>query len=224
MPVTMSFAPESDRIVVVLSGYREQGVQVIDRASRRVLQTLVQPAAFLGATFSPDGKTLFVSGGNRDLVYRYAWRNGAATLADSIALGPRPGPEGGQSYPAGLACSPDGSLLYVAENLRDSLAVIDLASGRVTQRLETGRYPFGVVARPDGGVYVSAWGGSWVARFSPGAGGLVAGPRIPVGRHPSTLLLDPAGARLYVTCASTNRIAVWNAGRFRGVGDGGPRS
>src|SRR5262245_54707982 len=48
MPITMAFSPDSERIVAVLSGHREQGIQVIDRASRRVTQTLVQPAAFLG--------------------------------------------------------------------------------------------------------------------------------------------------------------------------------
>src|SRR5262249_3319378 len=85
MRVAMVFSPDSTRVVAVLSGYREQGAQVIDLASRRVVQTLVQPAAFLGAAFTPDGHTLFVSGGNRDVVYAYAWRD-TAVLADSIAF------------------------------------------------------------------------------------------------------------------------------------------
>src|SRR5262245_46157990 len=92
MPIAMAFAPDSSRIVAVLCGYRDQGAQVIDAASGRVIQTLVQPAAFLGVAFSPDGRRLFVSGGNRDVVYEYAWGAGAATLADSLVLGPPPGP------------------------------------------------------------------------------------------------------------------------------------
>jgi YVTN family beta-propeller protein len=208
MPVAMAFSPDSSRIVAVLSGYRQQGIQVIDLASRRVAQTLVQPAAFLGAAFSPDGRALYVSGGNRDLIYAYAWSGGMATLADSIALAPPPGANGGRCYPAGLACSPDGARLYVAENLADSLVVIDLATKRVVQRFTTGRYPYGVVADAAGRVYVSAWGESWVATFAPGARGLVAGPRIAVGRHPSALTLDRRGERLYVACASIDRIAV----------------
>jgi YVTN family beta-propeller protein len=208
MPVSMIFSPDSSRIVLVLSGYREQGIQVVDCATRRVVQTLVQPAAFLGAAFAPDGRSLYVSGGNRDLVYRYAWAADSATLADSITLGPPPGPNGGRVYPAGLACSPDGSRLYVAGNLSDSLTVVDLAAGQVVQRLATGPYPYGVAVGPEGRVYVSAWGGAWVATFSPQAGGLEAGPRIAVGRHPSALLLDRAGTRLFVTSASTDRVAV----------------
>ena len=208
MPVAMVFSPDSSRIVAVLSGYREQGIQVIDVASRRVVQTLVQPAAFCGACFSPDARTLFVSGGNQDIVYEYAWRADSAALADSIALGPRPDSTGGRAYPSGLACSPDGARLYVAENLADSLAVVDLGSKTIVQRLAVGAYPYGVIADARGVLYVSAWGGSWVAHFTPGASGLVAESRIGVGRHPSAMALDAAAGRLYVTCAESDRIAV----------------
>src|SRR5262245_55083020 len=208
MPLTMLFSPDSTRIVAVLSGYREQGLQVIDRASRRVVQTIVQPAAFVGACFSTDRSRLFVSGGNQDVGYEYTWSADSAALADSIRLGPKPGPAGGRTYPAGLACSADGARLYVAENLADSLVVVDLASRRVVQRLGTGRYPFGVVVHEDGRVYVSAWGASWVATFAPGANGLVPGPRIDVGPHPSAMLADRAHQALLVTCATADHIAV----------------
>jgi YVTN family beta-propeller protein len=208
MPVAMAFSHDSSRIVVVLSGYREQGFQVVDRASRQVVQTVVQRAAFLGACFSPDGHTLYVSGGNRDQVYVYAWGDSAA-LRDSIALGPPPPDStGGRVYPGGLACSPDGTRLYVAANLADSLLVIDPATHRVIERFATGRYPYGIVVDPKGKVYVSAWGGTWVATFVPRPGTLEAGRVIAVGRHPSAMAFDPAHQRLYVTCAASDRITV----------------
>jgi YVTN family beta-propeller protein len=208
MPITMRFAPDSTRIVAVLSGYREQGIQVIDPAARRVVQTIVQPAAFVGACFSPDGTRLFVSGGNRDVVCEYEWRADSAALADSIVLGPPPGKAGGRAYPAGLACSPDGRYLYVAENLGDTLAVVDVSTRRVVQQLATGRYPYDIAVQRDGRVYVSVWGGSWVAAFRPGGKGLVAAGRITVGAHPTSLLLDGARGRLYATCSTSDRIAV----------------
>ncbi len=71
----------------------------------------------------------------------------------------------GTRYPAQIAFSPDGRFLYVAENLADSLAVVDVASRRVVARYATERYPYGVAVAPDGTVYVSAWGGDVVSAF-----------------------------------------------------------
>jgi len=89
MPLAMVLSPDKDRIVVLLNGWREQGIQVVDRSSGRVLQTISLPAVFLGLAFSPDGRSLYVSGGDQDVIYRFDWRAGAATLADSIALAVR---------------------------------------------------------------------------------------------------------------------------------------
>jgi DNA-binding beta-propeller fold protein YncE len=122
-------------------------------------------------------------------------------LADSLRLD-----RGG--YPAGVAVSPDGLHLYVAQNMTDSLAVVELATGKIIQRFATGRYPYGVVVGPEGRVYVSAWGSSWVATFLPQAGALTAGARIPVGRHPSAMVLNASGSRLFVARASFDQIAV----------------
>ena len=153
MPLAMIESPEGDRLVLLLNGWRDEGIQVVERATGKVLQTVKLPAAFLGLVFSVDGKTLYASGGNTDVIYVFSWAGGAAALRDSIVLQPRATPRAnGLRYPAGLAVSRDGRQLYVAENLVDSLAVVDLATNRVAQRLATGRYPYCVVVAPDGGV------------------------------------------------------------------------
>src|SRR6187431_2942790 len=68
MPLAMVLAPGGNQVVVLLNGWREQGIQVLDRATGKVAQTLLQPAAFLGITFSPDGRSLYASGGNQDVI------------------------------------------------------------------------------------------------------------------------------------------------------------
>ncbi len=208
MPLAMRWSPDSAQVVVLLCGYREQGLQIVDARTQRVTQTIVQPAAFVGLAFAPDGRTLYASGGNQDVVYRYDWQAGHATLRDSLVLATREPKADGTRYPAGLALSPDGTRLYVAENLADSLAVIDVNSGRVLQHLATGRYPYDVVVAPSGRVFVSAWGGDAIASFMPSPAGLVASARIVVGRHPSALALQRDGATMYATRASYDRIAV----------------
>jgi len=218
MPLAMALSPEKDRVIVLLNGWREQGIQVVDRSSGRILQTVSLPAVFLGIVFSPDGKSLYVSGGNQDVIYRFDWRGGAATLADSIVLEARRRlkddmmggmMKDGIRYPAGIGISPDGRTLYAAENLGDSLAVVDIATRRVVQRLATERYPYGVAVAPDGTVYASAWGGWTVSAFQPRSNGtLTPGTRIRVGRHPSALLLSRDGSRLFVASGSTDRIDI----------------
>ena len=208
MPLGMIPTPEGDRVVLLLGGWRQQGVQIADRATGAVVQTLDQPAAFVGLAFSPDGSTLYTSGGNGDVVYRYRWADRRATLVDSLVLATKAPRANGTRYPAGVAVSADGRTLYVAENLADSLAVVDVASGRVTQRLATERYPYAVVTAPDGTVYVSAWGGNTVSVFTPDAGALRDAGRLTVARHPSALLLNTRGTRLFVASGSTDRVAV----------------
>ena len=209
MPLAMMLSPQKDRAVVLLNGWREQGIQVVERSSGRVLQTVSLPAVFLGVAFSPDGGSLYVSGGNQDVIYRFAWANGRATLADSVVLAVKQPRRSGTRYPAGIAVSRDGRTLYVAENLGDSLAVIDLATRQVVQRLATERYPYGVAIAPDGTVFVSAWGGSTISAFLASSNGrLGTGTRTRAGRHPSALLLNGDGSRLFVTSGSTDRISV----------------
>src|SRR5689334_2537437 len=116
MPLAMLPSPDGRYLILSLSGWREQGVQVVEAASGKVVQTIAQPSAFLGLAFSPDGRTLYASGGNEDAVFIYGWSEGRLTPADKIALAEKDPKKDGTRFPAGLAVSSDGRTLYVAEN------------------------------------------------------------------------------------------------------------
>jgi len=218
LPLAMTFSPDRNRLIFLLNGWREQGIQIVDRRSGSVVQKVNLPAVFLGMVFSPDGRSLYISGGNEDVIYRFDWRDGTATLVDSIALAFKEPGHSGTRYPAGIAISNDGRTLYAAENLADSVAVIDIASRRVVQRLPTEKYPYGVVVGRDGLVYVSAWNGWTVSAFpARGNGTLENGTRIRVGRHPSAMVLSPDGSRLFVASGSTDKISVVDTRRLQVV-------
>ena len=214
MPIGMALAPDGNHVAVVLSGWREQGLQIVDLKSRQVTQTLTQDAAFLGAAFSPDGSRLYVSGGNDDSIFWYAWKDGAATFERKIVLGKQKEDKTGSRYPAGIAVSANGRYLYVAENVGDSLAIVDLTTSDIA-RLPTDHYPYAVEVAGRK-VYVSAWGSDTVSIFGTRSDGtLFANGRVEVGRHPSALLAR--GSRLFVALAGSDRIAVIDTRRNRVV-------
>jgi DNA-binding beta-propeller fold protein YncE len=210
MPLGIALAPDGRHVALLLSGYREQGLQIIDRTGT-VTQTIPQVAAFVGLAFAPDGRSLYASGGNLDLIYRYTWTGDSAALADSIVLGPRDRGGNATHYPAGIAISPDGATMYVAEDLADSLAVVDLESKKVVQRLHLDRYPYAVAASRGGMVFASSWNADSVAAFRRGSDGrLTPVGKAPAGRHASALALDRAGTRLFAASGSTDRVTVIN--------------
>ena len=200
LPLTMTLTPERDRAVLVLSGYRSPGVQVVDLSAGNVAQTIPLNSAFIGAAFSPDGKTLYVSGGYDDVVHVYSWANKEATFVRDVNL--RAGDKKGSSFPAGIATSSDGRFVYVAENVADDVAVIDAATFAVVTRIKTDRYPYEVAVSKNGDVFVSAWGANTVSVIRDNA----EVKRIDVGRHPSALALN--GDTLYVALASVDQIAI----------------
>ena len=214
-PLAIAVAPGGEHVALLLNGWRQQGVQIVDRKSGAVTQTLPQNAAFIGLAFSTDGKTLYASGGNDDSIFVYRWNGAEATADGKIDLVERPTPvpnakpkdADGVEYPAGIATSHDGHFLYVAENLGDTLAVVDLSTKRIIQRVKTDRYPYTVTCDPHGDVYVSAWGDNTINRFRANANGtLRRTARIVVGRHPSAMLVR--GTRLYVASGSTDSVSV----------------
>jgi DNA-binding beta-propeller fold protein YncE len=226
MPLNLVPAPNGDKAVVVLSGWREQGIQIIDLKSRQVTQTLLQDGAFYGAAFSSDGKTLYVSGGNTDTLFTYAWKDGTATLANKFALAKEKTTDGtGTSYPAGLAVAPNGKFIYVAENVGDRLAVVS-ATGEIVQRLRTDHYPYAVVLSNDGHLFVSCWGGTTISDFHVLDDGTLAYlGRIEVGRHPSALAIS--GLKLYVALAGSDRVAIVDIRSRKVIGylhDSAPRA
>ena len=208
MPINLVLSPEKDKAVIVLSGWREQGIQIVDLKKQQVTQTLLQDGAFYGAAFSPDGHQLYVSGGNTDKLFVYSWDGRAASLAKTFVLATARSPEDtGTSYPAGISVSPNGKFVYVAENVSDRLAVINSATGEIAQRFSTDHYPYAVAVTASGHVFVSAWGADSISEFRTLADGTLAYiGRIEVGRHPSALVAS--GKTLYVALAGSDRVAV----------------
>lgn len=166
--------------------------------------------------FQPDGQTPITPaspGPNTNVEAPFIDVTGFAFAANS----PRYNSDRAPVYPTGIAISSDGNTLFVANNLGDSLGVVEDLRGsrklvRVDLRLSPDReqfvYPYGVAVVPEqngsGKAYVTCWNENSVAVVRRGQ--LVS--RIAVGRHPTVMLLNPARTRLYVANSNDDSVSV----------------
>jgi YVTN family beta-propeller protein len=120
---------------------------------------------------------------------------------------------------AGLAITPDGQTLYVANIENDSLSVVDLATRRVVRdihfflpggRVAVGEFPFAVAVVPNprgaaGRVYVTSLRDGQVLSVDPHSGAFTP---IAVGGEPNALLVSRDRSTLYVANGDDDSIDV----------------
>ena len=205
-PFGQALSPDGATLLVASAGPSTESIKVVDTATGTVRQTIpyIAPQAInVGVVWSPDGKRAYATAGGNNKVRTYTF--GGSTLTEGAAI---PVPK----YPEGVAISGDGKKLYVAENLGDALAVIDLAAATVTNTISVGPcdvvnlpatpgkpqcQPYGVALTSDGSTaYVSNWGEHTVTPIALASG--TAGAHIGVGTHPNALAV------------SNNKLAVAN--------------
>ena len=122
-------------------------------------------------------------------------------------------------YPTGLGLTADGATLVTANNLGDSVTIVrNLNGARQMQRVdlhhpeEPGEniYPYGVAVLGSGKnarAYVSCWNDSSVAVIPLNGKGAVR-KYISVDRHPTAMILNAQGTRLFVANSNADSVSV----------------
>jgi len=230
LPLNMALSNDGHYLLVTTNGNGDQTINVIDLRRGESAQTVSVKKSWLGLTFAPDGKRFFVSGGDDNEVMVFDFAEGKAEQSGKIILGSadyhklddreraaaRRQGLGEFAFPAGIAVTPDGKRLYVAENLTHKVAVVDLATRQVITKIAVGEYPYDCEASSDGKrVYVSNWGSRSVAVIDT-AGNQVIN-NIPVGDHPNDLELTRDGKTLYVANANGNTVSVVSTEQMKEV-------
>jgi YVTN family beta-propeller protein len=215
LPLGTALSPDGRTLVVTNDGQGTQSLQVVDVASGKVVQTLpysTPSSLFVGLAFSPDGRSVFASGGGDQQVHRYAVAGQQLTEQAAFSL-PRTTPSGAKvnAFPAGLAVTPDGRRLVVADQLADAVSVIDVATGTVATTA-VGHAPRTVTLSRDGRTaWVTDSGGDTVSVVDLGGAVPVTTTSTKVGTHPVAAVLDPSSQRLYVADAESDEVSVLDA-------------
>jgi len=207
-------------------------VAALDPATHRALHTLAYPdkegGSMHGIAAKPSGDGAWVTTGTNSLLELTVDKDGKLAWGRKIAVG-----EKGKSNPLGFALEPDGKSAWVTLAIENTVARVDLAQGKVIERVTVGICPYAIVRSADGRrLYVSNFGGRRarggdktelsagtpvpVDSRSVALNGVVSvietqgKPRetaqIPVGLHPTALLLD--GATLYVSNVGSDSVSV----------------
>ncbi len=205
-------------------------------------------AGYHGIVWNPNGSRLLASVSNGTI---QEFELSGDKLISSRTIDPGPGGMKGNARPGGLAITSDGRTLYACLCDRQSVARIDLDSGKFSAEYKVDNLPFEVQLTLDGkSLLVTNWGGrrpragdrsedslnvKLVAdRRGSSASGTVskidlASERtetIEVGLHPTGMTQH--NGKLYVACASSDSISVvdidkWSVDREVAIKWGGEK-
>jgi len=230
LPMNMELSRDGRYLLVTTNGNGVQEVDVIDVQTQQLLQQIEVKKSWLGLAFAPDGKRFFVSGGDDNEVLIFNFAAGKATEAGKIILGSaafhamdnrqrnaaRNASKGEFAFPSGIAATPDGKRLFVAENLTNKVAVVDLTNNSVITKIAVGEYPYDCTISRDGKrVYVSNWGSRSVAVIDPKTNQVLG--NISTGDHPNDLELTRNGKLLYVANANSNTVSVLDTTQMKEI-------
>ena len=224
--ISIAVSPDRRTLLVLTSGYNAPGEDIlvfdISRRAPRQRQALRIPTAYAGIAFAPDGHRFYVGTGGGDSVLTYALGNAgwaasgpAIRLGHSNGIGNRQGPS-----TAGLAVSPDGTTLLVANAYNDSISRIDLARGALAAELDLrpgiagparagvagGETPFWVAVDARGTAYVSSQRDREIDVIAGTVPKVIA--RIPVRGTPNRMILNRAGTLLFVAADNDDSVQV----------------
>ncbi|MGB3442477.1 MAG: bifunctional YncE family protein/alkaline phosphatase family protein [Actinophytocola sp.] len=215
LPLHAVFFPDRRHVLVANAGDGVQSLQVVDATTSTVTQTIsyLPPESLsTGLAFSPDGTHVYVSGGGSNKIRVFGVSGARLTEQAPIPL-----PATANLSPTGLAVTPDGARLVVADQLTDAATVVDLATGH-TNTITIGNAPYAVALSKDGRTaYVTNQGGNTVSVLDVRTGTPALLATITVGTHPNQLVLDQTGRTLYVSGGDSDQISVLDTAANRVV-------
>ena len=215
-PMSSALSKDGKFLAVLTGGYKPPAVTVLAADTLMEVDKIQLDDAWLGLSFSPDGKFLYVGGGSRAKVHELAFDNGklkAARVFTVVADAERKFDD----FIGDVVASPDGRLIYAADIFHNRVVVINPQSGRVIEKFKTGRRPYKILFHPDGQSYfVSSWADARIYQHRASNGEELN--KVVVAAHPTEMVLSdrkPEGPedeenkwkyRLFVTAANTNQI------------------
>jgi len=203
LPLNIIVSPSKKYIAVTNNGQSTQSIQLIDAVDDKMLSEKIIPKSWLGLAFSSDEKYLYASGGNDNLIMKYAISNDQLIESDQIKLGEK-WPV--KISPAGIQVDDMTNRLFVVTKENNSLYVVDLKTKKA-QSYNLGAEAYTcLLSKSRAKLYISLWGGGRILIFDIHKNKIT--DSIAVGDHPNDLCMSRNGRTLFVANANDNSVSV----------------
>ena len=213
LPLNMAISKSKKLMAVTNNGQSKQSLQLIDLVNEKIADTITIDKSWLGIVFSPDEKSLFVSGGNDNWILQYSITNQKFKLIDSIKLGDK---WPNKISPAGMCIDEAHQKIYVVTKDDNALYTINLSTKKVVQKTFLSAEAYTCVLSPiKNELYISCWGGKKIIVFSTATNQITK--EISVGVHPNDICLTKNGKLLYVANAEDNTVSVVDLAVYKEV-------
>ncbi|HEV3263025.1 MAG TPA: alkaline phosphatase family protein [Gemmataceae bacterium] len=213
-PVNLALHPDGHWLAALHAGYGEHEITTVDLRRQKVVSRVVIPQTFYGLCFSPDGRQLFASGGEFEIVHAYDFDDGLLSRHRELAVAkPKD-----KFVTAGLAIDAKGQLLCAAGTWGGAVCLLPLhePERRATVALGKDSYPYACAFDPSGQrLYVSLWSEAAIAVVDVQARKVLA--RWPTEKHPTEMALANQGKTLFVACANSTKVSVLDTRKGQGL-------
>lgn len=205
LPLQIARSADGTLLAATNNGVGVQKIQLFRTSDAVQLSEIEIPKAWYGLAFSSDGKKLFASGGNDNLVAIFKIENQQLVRDGEIVLGQPWGKE--KICPTGLALDEANNHLLASTKEDNMLYVCDLRSKKVERKIPLGGEAFAVVvSQKRGEAYVSMWGLKKVLVFDLKT--FDKKGEIAVGDHPNEMVLNRAEDLLLIANSHDNAVHV----------------
>ncbi len=205
-PFALSVTPDGSRVYVSDTGLK--AVSVIDAQTNQTVGAPI-PVGDIpsGIAFTPDGHRAYVTvAGLESSKKSEVWvidTQTNLTVGAPIKVG---------AGPSGIAITPDGSHAYVANQVAESVSVIDTRTNEAGAPIKVGETPSAIAISPDGGrAYVVSQAADSISAIDTQLNQVVGAP-IGVGEQPLSISLTADGSRAYVANGGSQSISVVDLG------------
>jgi DNA-binding beta-propeller fold protein YncE len=241
--VELAVSPDGSKMLALTSGYNRvfgaDGRDVPERSTEHIFVydissgvPVQRQAARIGnanngIAWQADGAGFLVSNGLNDAIRTFKW-DGTRFVLDGppITLGHKTG-NGIEMKPmaAGIAVSPRGDRLLVANLLNDSVSLVDLATRKVVAEQDLrpgkidagmagvpgGEYPFAVAWASDSRAFVGSQRDRELLLLAVTPDGMSVKKRIKLAGQPTKMILNRDRSRLFVAVDNSDTVVAMEA-------------